>query len=291
MLSSSRKDEMQVKSRVEREFGFTEGDYRSVRDLLKDIAGISLSDSKKDLVYGRLARILRQRGLSDVGSYLQAVRNGSPDDLTEFVNALTTNVTSFFREPHQFEFMASEVFPELFESNKITRKIRFWSSACSTGQEPYSISIVMKECIPESAGWDAKLLATDLDSNVLATAKAGIYDESNLKGIDQKRRKRWFKAGKGKHSGLYRASPELQELISFRQLNLMDTWPMKGSFDAIFCRNVVIYFTKDTQRVLFDKLADMLAPGRFLFIGHSETLMGLTDRFKYCGNNVYRKVM
>ncbi len=275
---------------IAREFDFTDSDYRAICDLLKQRAGINLTDGKRDLAYGRMAKIVRRRGLKTIGDYLELVRTGDDEVLSEFTNALTTNVTSFFREPAQFEYMTDEYVPELLASNQSSKKLRFWSSACSTGQEPYSIAMVLNECVPQGAGWDTRLLATDLDSNVLGVAKAGIYDGDNLRGVNKKRRQEYFKRGTGDRSGSYRVSSKLQELIVFKQLNLMERWPMRGPFDAIFCRNVVIYFTKETQGVLFDRMADLLGQGRCLFLGHSESLMGKSDRFEFCGKNVYRKI-
>ncbi len=277
----------------EREFEFTERDFRHVRELLLEQAGINLSESKQDLVYGRLARILRRKGYRRFKDYLGALDiDRSEGDRSEFINALTTNVTSFFREPHQFERMADEVMPELLMRKKASGdgRIRVWSSACSTGPEPYSIAIVLNETIRSFAEWNARILATDLDSNVLQTAEAGVYDDEVLKTVSRPRMNRFFEKGSGEHKGLYRAKPCLRDLIVFKQLNLMEDWPMRGPFDLIFCRNVVIYFDKPTQVRLFNRLGDKLADGGMLFIGHSESLTGMGDRFQYLGGNMYRKI-
>ena len=274
----------------EREFDFTESDYRSIRDLLQKRTGINLADSKRDLAYGRMSRLVRKRGLTKVGDYLDLVRRDEDDVESEFINALTTNVTSFFREPLQFEFLIKEYIPELLGKNKSSKKLRFWSAACSTGQEPYSLAMVLNESVPKGEGWDVRILATDLDSNVLETAKTGIYPDGSLEEVRKDRQRAWFRRGKGKRAGKVQVAPVLKESVSFRQLNLMDSWPLRGPLDAIFCRNVVIYFSKDTQQTLFHRIADLLGDGRCLFLGHSESLIGMTDRFEFCGKNIYRKL-
>ena len=169
------------------------------------------------------------------------------------------------------------------------RRLRLWSAGCSTGEEPYSLAVVLREAARRLANWDVKLLATDIDSKVVATAAEGVYPAERFKGVPSERIKKWFPPVAGR-PGFSAASDELKSLITFKQLNLLDAWPMKGPFDVIFCRNVVIYFDKATQRRLFDRMADLQEPGGWLFIGHSENLLNVTRRYKLVGRTVYRRV-
>ena len=275
----------------EREFEFTDRDFDKIRQIVNSNTGISLSDAKQDLVYSRLSRRLRVLGINNFKNYCDFLQDdGNDDEMVQFTNALTTNLTSFFREPHHFEYLKSTVFPELKKQKAIDRRIRIWSSACSTGEEPYSIAITAKEAFPTATGWDVKILATDLDSNVVAKAKNGIYEMDRVKNIKDSRVRKWFKKNKSNGLDQIKASSELQNIITFKQLNLMHAWPMKGPFDIIFCRNVVIYFDKPTQKILFDRMANLLAPGGYLFLGHSETLFKITDRFDLIGNTIYKKI-
>ena len=274
------------------EFEFSDQDFQRIRRIINQVAGISLADGKRELVYSRLSRRLRQRGLQRFQDYCDYVETGDDEDeLREFINALTTNLTSFFREPHHFEFLANELLPALMRSRGLSnRRIRIWSAGCSTGEEPYSIAIVLREVLP-NVGWDAKILATDLDSNVLATAERGIYEWSRVKDLSESRLRRWFQKGRNAQAGWVRVAPALRDLITFRQLNLMNDWPMRGPFDLIFCRNVVIYFDKATQAVLFERYADILVERGHLFVGHSESLFKVTERFVPLGKTIYQRCL
>ena len=274
----------------EREFNFTRNDFEYIRSMVGERTGIVLSEHKVDMVYGRLARRLRQLNIKNFKDYLQRLEGDDDQELVEFTNALTTNLTAFFREPHHFEFLIKTGIPELIKQRP-DKRLRIWSAGCSTGEEPYTIAITLHEAIPAIRNWDVKILATDLDSNVVARAKAGIYDQERVNGISKDRLQRWFHKGSGSNQGKVRVSPDLQQLITFKQLNLMHQWPIKGPFDIIFCRNVVIYFNKDTQRVLFDRYADMLASDGYLIVGHSESLHKVTDRFQLLGKTVYKKAI
>jgi len=275
----------------DREFKFTNKDFEQVREFVKKETGISLSDAKKNLVYGRLSRRLRDLSIASFSDYLKYVKNENAAELVNFVNAITTNLTSFFREEHHFEFLKKEVIPKLVKSNEASRRIRCWSAGCSTGEEPYSLAIALTEALPNIATWDAKILATDLDTNVLAHGERGEYDIERIAGLDEKRKKMWFRKGRGDKNLIVKTAPSLRELITFRQLNLMTQWPMKGPFDFIFCRNVVIYFDKDTQRVLFDRYANILRPGGYIFLGHSESMFKVSNRFKLIGNTIYQRIL
>lgn len=272
-----------------RDFNFTDKDFDKVRTLVKSHTGISLSDAKKDMVYSRLSRRLRSLDLDKFSDYCSLVEGGDDDELIKFTNAITTNLTAFFREDHHFQYLAKKLVPELMKLNQKDKRIRIWSAGCSTGEEPYSLAIAMKEAIPSFDSWDVKILATDLDSDVLNTAKNGVYKSDRIDGLTSSRKKKWFLNGKGENSGTVRVRPELQEFITFKQLNLLREWPTKGPFDFIFCRNVVIYFDKETQKVLFDRYANVLKSNAHLFIGHSESLFKVSDRFDLLGQTIYRK--
>lgn len=278
---------------MDTEFDFSDQDFQRIRRIINEVAGISLADGKRELVYSRLSRRLRQHGLRCFGDYCNFLESSGPasDEMREFINALTTNLTSFFRESHHFEFLAQELIPALIRERSFSnRRIRIWSAGCSTGEEPYSIAMVLRETLP-AVGWDVKVLATDLDSNVLATAERGVYEWSRVKDLPETRLRRWFQKGSGEQSGLVRTAPALRSLITFRQLNLMDDWPMRGPFDLVFCRNVVIYFDKPTQRTLFERFADLLIAQGHLFVGHSESLFKVTERFVPLGKTIYRKCL
>lgn len=277
---------------METEFEFADRDFQRIRQIINQIAGISLADGKRELVYSRLSRRLRQLGLRRFEEYCQLLETGDDDaELGEFVNALTTNLTSFFRESHHFEFLAEDLIPRLLrERNFSRRRIRIWSAGCSTGEEPYSIAMVLREMLP-AVGWDVKVLATDLDSHVLATAERGVYEWNRVRDLPETRLRRWFLKGRGSQAGMVRVAPALREMITFRRLNLMEDWPMRGAFDIVFCRNVVIYFDKPTQRVLFERFADILIEQGHLFVGHSESLFKVTERFVPLGKTIYRRCL
>ena len=272
-----------------REYIFTTTDFNRLRDRIGSHSGISLSDSKRDLVYGRLSKRLRARGLTRFSDYCELIESGDREEMEHFVNALTTNLTSFFREQHHFNYLRDEISNHLVNRLKGGNPVRIWSAGCSTGEEPYSIAMTLAETIPGIENHDIRILATDLDTNVVAHAASGIYNISAIEGLPDEKRNRWFEKGSGKHAGFIRTSASLRKLIAFRPLNLMEKWPMTGLFDVVFCRNVVIYFDKSTQRVLFNRLADAMQPDSTLFIGHSENLHNVSDRFAPAGKTTYRK--
>jgi chemotaxis protein methyltransferase CheR len=271
------------------DFVLTDTQFHRIRQLVREHTGISLSEAKRQLVYGRLARRLRALKLESFGEYLELLERGVEAELEEFTNAITTNLTSFFREPHHFEYLASDVLPKIVARDTGVRRARIWCCAASTGEEPYSIAMVLREAQEMLTGFDMKLLATDLDSAVLATAAAGIYNAERLKSVTGARVSRFFRKGSGQHAGQYRAQDELRNLITFKQLNLMHEWPIRGPFDAIFCRNVIIYFDKDTQRALFERMAALQRPGDYLFLGHSESLYRVSDKYELVGRTIYRR--
>lgn len=271
-----------------REFNFSENDFKRVQKIVYDFAGIDLNDSKKNLVYNRLSKRIRFLEQASFNEYLDYVEKTGEDEFVHLINAITTNLTFFFRENHHFEYLANEVIPALLKKNAASKKIRIWSAGCSTGEEPYSIAIVLKETVP--AGWNTKVFATDLDTNVINTGSTGIYPIDRLKGVSEERKKRWFMKGSGSQNGFAKVKSELQEIIDFSQVNLMDSWPFKEGIDVIFCRNVVIYFDKPTQSKLFGRYADLLQDDGHLFIGHSESLYKVSDRFNLLGQTIYQKI-
>jgi len=274
-----------------REFAFTKRDFDRVRALVSEHSGIRLTEAKEDMVYSRLARRLRVLGLVSFGDYVDYLMDPQAEELVEFVNAITTNLTAFFREPHHFETLANAVLPGLATTKADSRRLRIWSAGCSTGEEPYSIAMVLCEAMEDTLrGWNIKVLASDLDSSVLASAARGQYPLARIQDLPNARKARFFLRGKAANNGQVRARRELQELITFRQLNLMAPWPMRGQFDVIFCRNVVIYFDKDTQSTLFERYAELMPVGGWLFIGHSESLHRVSERFELVGRTTYRKV-
>lgn len=270
------------------EFDFSDKDFKRVKSMVYDFAGIDLNESKKNLVYNRLAKRIRFLQMSRFSEYLDYVEEVGEEEFVNLINAITTNLTFFFRENHHFEYLANQVIPHLLAKNKTSKKIRIWSAGCSTGEEPYSLAIVLKEAVP--AGWDARVLATDLDTTVVETAQRGVYNVERLKGVSEARKKRWFLKGTGERSGFVKVKPELQQIIDFGQINLMNEWPIRDKIDVIFCRNVVIYFDKPTQSKLFNRYADLLQDEGHLFIGHSESLYKVCDRFELLGQTVYRKL-
>ncbi|MCB1632711.1 MAG: protein-glutamate O-methyltransferase CheR [Steroidobacteraceae bacterium] len=268
------------------EFLLSDAEFHEIRRVVHRTTGIALADTKRHLVYGRLARRLRALSLLTFRQYLQRIEHDA-SELEEFCNAITTNLTSFFRESHHFQYLKSTALPALQTQNATLRRIRIWSAGCSTGEEPYSIACCVREVFGERCDWDIRILATDLDSTVLAHGEAGVYPADRLDKVERTRRDRWFTARNG--GAQWAARDELRRLISFRRLNLMEPWPMKGPFDLIFCRNVVIYFDKETQRKLFGRMADLQRAGGHLFIGHSESLFNVCDRYELIGQTTYRK--
>jgi len=275
---------------VLQDFALSNAEFDRLRALVREHTGIALSDAKRQLVYGRLARRLRALKFESFGQYIELIERGEPGELEEFVNAVTTNLTSFFREPHHFDYLGREMLPALVSRGHGASRLRIWCCAASTGEEPYSIAMVLREAQDRLAGWDVKMLATDLDSNVLAAGAAGVYADERLKGMDPARVARFFDKGSGAQAGKFRAREELRKLITFKQLNLMNDWPVRGPFDAIFCRNVIIYFDKATQRTLFERLAALQRPGDLLFLGHSESLHRVSERYELIGRTIYRRL-
>lgn len=273
---------MGVAARAGHEFDFTDRDFERVRELIYRKAGISLSSGKRDLVYGRLSRRLRALQLTSFEQYLCLLDSGDVEEWQAFTNALTTNFTSFYREPYHFPMLADHV-----AGLPRHRPVKVWCTASSTGEEPFTIAMTLVELF-NSFSPPVRILATDIDTRALATAQQGIYPKERVENLSEEKRRRFFLRGKGAQEGWVRVRPELTALVTFRSLNLLDArWPMRGPFDAIFCRNVMIYFDKATQLRLLERFAPLLARDGLLFAGHSESLHHAAHLFRHRGRTVY----
>jgi chemotaxis protein methyltransferase CheR len=266
----------------EREFDFTASDFSRVRKLIYQHAGISLSEAKTDMVYSRVGRRLRALGYDTFKEYLDWLeRQQDAAEWEAFTNALTTNLTSFFREEHHFPILADHIV-------KLQKPIRIWCSAASTGEEPYTIAMTACEAFGTLKP-PVEIIATDIDTNVLATASKGVYPYDRVSKLSEKRRKEFFQKGVGTHEGSVRVRNELRNLITFKQLNLLDDqWPFKDQFDAIFCRNVMIYFDKPTQTKILDKFVPLMKSHSLLFAGHSENFLYVSKALHLLGKTVYQ---
>jgi chemotaxis protein methyltransferase CheR len=265
----------------QREFAFSRKDFEEVRKMIYDHAGIALSDAKEDMVYSRLARRLRATGKRSFQEYLALIRAGHAEEWEAFVNSLTTNLTDFFREMHHFHILRD------FLKTRRDRPITIWSSASSTGEEPYSIAMTAVETLG-GFGAPVEVLASDLDTNVLKKGADGIYPVDRLKKLSESQQRQFFFKGTGDKAGMAKVKPELQAMVKFFRLNLLDgVWPIKQPVDAIFCRNVMIYFDKPTQYAILKKMKPLLKPDGLLFVGHSEALYHATDLFHLRGQTVY----
>lgn len=269
-----------------REFPMTSANFQKIKQLAYQLTGIHLSDLKENMIYGRLARRLRALNLDTFNQYCELIDASDSEEHSEFINAITTNLTAFFRESHHFDHLKKHLIPDLLEKNKATKKLRVWSAGCSTGEEPHSIAMVLAS-FPALNSWDVKILATDLDSNVLAKGRAGIYPHERGEAIPKDYQK-FLQVDKTGQQ--VKVRDDVRELIVFNQLNLLHPWPIKNSFDIIFCRNVVIYFDLPTQKKLFDRYANQLVENGHIFIGHSENLHKISDRFCSLGRTIYQKI-
>jgi chemotaxis protein methyltransferase CheR len=268
-----------------REFAFDDRDFEALRALVKASTGINLTVQKRELVYGRLAVRLRALGLRNFREYRQIVA-ADPEELVRLCNAITTNLTSFFREPHHFEHLRDQFLPAHLDQ-LAQRRLRIWSAGCSTGEEAYSIAMILLESMPDALDRDVRVLATDVDCDVLATAAAGHYSTERMKGVSDGRVRRFFTEHKERNRSTFVVRPEVRQLVTFKQLNLMQPLPMSGPLDVIFCRNTVIYFDKNTQRELFARIAPLQRPGDLLYLGHSESLLSVSTDYESIGRTTY----
>lgn len=276
---------------VGREFPMTRTDFKKISKMAYAMSGIVLPDAKQEMVYSRIARRVRALNLKTFTEYLALLdkpARGSvgAKETEHFLNAITTNLTSFFRESHHFDYLRDIAIPDLMNIHRDDRRIRVWCCAASTGEEPYSIAMTFRETIPNIDNWDVKILATDIDSEVVAKASAGLYRENSVGDMDPGKVKRWFT----KTDAGYQVDSKLRSLLTFKTLNLLHDWPMRGPFDVVFCRNVIIYFDKHTQRQLFSRIDQLMPSDRYLFIGHSESLLQVSKQFQSKGGTVYQRI-
>ncbi len=269
-------------------YAFSDADFAVIAKRAQADFGLHLTSVKKDLVYSRLTKRLRHLGLPDFASYCRLIEGpDGADERMHMLSALTTNVTHFFREEHHFRTLREGVLPPLIAAARAGGRLRIWSAGCSAGQEPYSLALTVLALCPDAAKFDIRILATDVDPVIIARAKAGIYEAEELKALPEALRHDHISpAGPAK----FQIGPKPRGLISFGELNLMQDWPIKGPFDIIFCRNVAIYFDKETQARLWGRYADLLPAGGHLFIGHSERVAGpASSRLEPIGVTTYRK--
>lgn len=274
-----------------RQFGFTDEHFAFVVGLVRERTGIVLADNKQDMVYGRLTRRLRALSLASFDDYVALLRSSAgAAELTAFTNALTTNLTSFFRESHHFDHLRDVVLPRLAERAAAggDRRLRIWSAGCSSGEEAYSAAMVVLSALPQAERWDARILATDIDSSMVAHGREGLYDAERVARVPADLRRRFVEAVPGRSDRVRMAAP-LRRIVAFKRLNLLGRWPMAGRFDVVFCRNVAIYFDKPTQATLHRRLAEILTDDGVLYIGHSETLAAATEVFRGHGRTIYCK--
>ncbi|KWT97660.1 MULTISPECIES: CheR family methyltransferase [unclassified Variovorax] len=266
---------------VNSEFLFTDHDFAKVRTLIHRRAGIALGEQKRQMVYSRLSRRLRELRLPEFSRYLEMLESSHDgEEWQAFINSLTTNLTSFFREAHHFPVLAEH-------AKRSKQPVTVWCAAASTGEEPYSIAITLVEALGERAG-TARVVATDIDTAVLARASAGVFTLEQVKSLPAERLRRFFNKGTGANAGKVRVRPELAAMVRFERLNLLDpVWQVKEAVDAIFCRNVMIYFDKPTQKRILDRFEPLLKPGGLLFAGHSENASLVSPGFKAIGQTVY----
>ena len=273
-----------------REFDFSDADFRSLAKYAHEQAGISLADSKRNLVYSRLSRRLRTLGLTTFRDYREYLA-ANESELEAFINAISTNLTKFFRESHHFDHFRTHVaVPFVQTGHKAPgQRLRVWSAGCSTGEEPYTIAVVLKREVRDVSRHDIKILATDIDTQVIAKGVQGVYPANSIDEVPKTYLEFFQPAGGDGEAANIVMDDEVKSLITFRRLNLMESWPFSGKFDAIFCRNVMIYFDNPTKAALVERYTQQLKPGGWLYIGHSESLIGSHPGLKLVGRTVYRR--
>ncbi|MCO6412377.1 MAG: protein-glutamate O-methyltransferase CheR [Thiogranum sp.] len=273
-------------SRLHGSVYFSDSDFRRVRELLHRLTGIALHATHRERVYQRLVRRLRALDFPDFDAYLRMLDDAQGQrERTRFVNALTTNFTGFFREPVHFDFLRDTVLAQATQ-----RRLRFWSAGCSTGEEAYSLALLVSDVLREGSQRSAAILATDLDSRAIAVARRGEYAPESVPGMPAAQRARLFTPVQSGNRGLLKVRPGIRKLVRFRQMNLLHDWPAASAFDAIFCRNVMLYFDSATRRRLLDRFADRLHDGGYLFTGCAEAFCGPSQRFAIVEKSVYRKI-
>jgi chemotaxis protein methyltransferase CheR len=265
---------------------FTEADFTQIAKRAYQDFGLHLAPSKKELVYSRLAKRLRELGMTDFRSYCALIESpGGGAERMQMLSALTTNVTHFFREDHHFRLLRETVLPPLLAEARAGRRVRLWSAGCSAGQEPYSLAFTLLDLCPEAARLDIRILASDVDPAILRRAEEGTYPADEIKAIPAGMRDRFLDQSGG---GQFRVNDRARGIVRFAELNLIDDWPMRGGFDIIFCRNVAIYFDKETQARLWQRFGALTPPGGYLFLGHSERLNGPAEaQYRNVGVTAY----
>ncbi|HYH38010.1 MAG TPA: protein-glutamate O-methyltransferase [Azospirillum sp.] len=277
-----------------REFAFERRHFDAIARMIHQLAGISLAPHKVEMVYSRLARRLRELRLGDFDAYCALLESeGGAREVNFLVNALTTNLTSFFRESHHFDHLRDTVLPEIRarQADQSRPRLRIWSAGCSSGPEPYTIAMVLASAMTDLRRWDAKILATDIDTNMVDTARRGVYAADSAQSIPPSLRDRFTHRIRGEDGEpKIVMEDEVKRLITFKPLNLLEPWPMKGPFDAIFCRNVLIYFDRVGRTQVIESFARLLTPQGFLYLGHSESLYGVSSNFRQSGPTIYRRL-
>jgi chemotaxis protein methyltransferase CheR len=271
----------------------SDAEFERLRALMYEHSGIHLKDAKRDLLKGRLAKRLRHHGYQSFGQYYEHLKHHDPQgaELQEMINAVTTHKTSFFRERHHFDCLRDRLLIPARQAAAQGRRapIRIWSAGCSSGEEPYTIAMTIAANLDRINTWDVRILGSDIDTDVLEKARAATYPAESVRDLAPDLVRRNFLPGQGEGTGLVQLKPAIRNLVRFGRVNLLEeTWPFRGKFDAIFCRNVMIYFDRDVQRVVLDKFANYIKPGGLFFAGHSENLFGLGDRFHPIGGTVYQ---
>jgi chemotaxis protein methyltransferase CheR len=269
----------------------TDKEFQLFREIIYRETGINMSDKKRKLIVARLSKRLRALNLSSFTDYYRYL-NESPDadnEIVNLINRVTTNKTDFFRERQHFDFLLQQLYPQMIEQGRKTgvRRLRIWSAGCSSGEEPYTLAMVTSKAFKAERGWDIKILATDLDTEMLGKAVAGVYTTQAVSPVPREYLVKYF----SRKADSYEVKPGLKSMVAFRRLNLMDvTFPMKRPFDIIFCRNVIIYFDSKTKEELLNKFHRHLKDGGYMFVGHSESLMHMKDKFRYLKHTIYQKV-
>lgn len=269
-------------------------EFTLFRELIAVQTGIILNDHKRHLLRARLGKRLRSLGLESFSAYYEYLTQSEPSgqEMMRFINAMTTNKTDFFREPHHFNFLQERWAParRALAARTSDRTVRFWSAGCSSGEEPYTLAMVLNESLGNEPGWDVKILASDLDTDILARANAGIYPSERIGVIPPSLLKRYFLRGIRDNVGVVKVRRELGDMITFRRINFNDaSWPIRSKFDGIFCRNVLIYFSREAQQHILERLLACLKPDGVLFLGHSESIFGLVDGLQHLGNTIYAR--
>ncbi|MBF0372861.1 MAG: protein-glutamate O-methyltransferase [Alphaproteobacteria bacterium] len=270
------------------EFGLADTEFRGLRDLIRKHTGIALHDTKRALVQARLGKRLRQLGIEGFPAYVAFLAGpDGPGEIRQVINAITTNLTRFYREPHHFEHLQHQALPYLLRERAAAKRLRLWSAGCSSGEEPYTLAMTVLAGVPDLAQWDARVLATDIDTEMVRTCKEGVYAAEQAEPLPAEWHRRHLSPTD--RPDRLTVADAVRRLVTCKPLNLLDPWPMKGPFDIVFCRNVVIYFDHDTQVELFARIAAMMADDAWLYVGHSESLFRVAPQFKLVGRTIYRK--